>query len=213
MTEMIGSRFEAEYWAPQIERAWRRGIAAVIDAGQLLLKAQAALPHGEWCRLVERRLPFGPRHAARLMRIGSDSRLTAHMERLPNSILALYALTGLDDAEFDKWLKTNRRSPRLGQTEVIQQVRQIRGSEQAIVPDPCALLIARIDAALQSSSGDPPAARGALWDSLCSDAALLRALIGNRRDDLLDAALASRSTSMRAHPCSSVSPTERSRHG
>jgi len=92
----------AQDWAVRITECWRSSVEAIIRAGQLLISAKAALPHGEFGAMCARDLPFSDNTAQRLMAIARDGRLSnpAHVQLLPASWGTLYELTKLSDEEF-----------------------------------------------------------------------------------------------------------------
>lgn len=74
---------------------------SVFAAGQYLLDAKENLSAHEFQRLTDGELPFGKRHAQRLMAIASSDRLRGEpVDYLPADIDALYMLTRLTD---DEW--------------------------------------------------------------------------------------------------------------
>jgi hypothetical protein len=93
-------------WTEQIVAAWRSSIEKVFECGRLLIAAKADLKakrkHGEFEKMINHSLPFGPRTAERLIMIARDQRLTnpTHASLLPQSWMTLYALTRLSDDEF-----------------------------------------------------------------------------------------------------------------
>lgn len=56
----------------QAESHEKEGAAQYRIVGQLLLKAKARIPHGQWLKWVEERCPFGKRHAQRYMELGKS---------------------------------------------------------------------------------------------------------------------------------------------
>lgn len=97
-------------FAARISAAWRRSIEAVIETGKLLIEAKGKLGHGEFTKMIEKRLPFGAETAQRLMKIARDKRITnpAHGPHLPASWRSLHELTTLSDEEFAAALKDGR---------------------------------------------------------------------------------------------------------
>ena len=91
-------------WARMIRARWRDSVEAIFDVGRLLVRAKAALPHGEWCEMVEKQLPFKARAARKLMDIANDERLLdrSRWTQLPPHWTTLYELTTLDDEMFDE---------------------------------------------------------------------------------------------------------------
>lgn len=93
-------------WSARIRQAWRSSLAGIIDAGQLLIDAKAALPHGQFGHMLASELPFSGSTARRLMAIARDRRIVerAHVHDLPPHWGTLYELTKLDDETFDRRL-------------------------------------------------------------------------------------------------------------
>lgn len=60
---------EWQHWAKRIHGSWQKAVESIIETGKLLIEAKAELDHGEFTRMIEDRLPFGPRTAERLMAI------------------------------------------------------------------------------------------------------------------------------------------------
>jgi hypothetical protein len=56
-------------FAADFRAAFRKGVEGIIQAGQVLVDAKAALPHGEFTDMVERDLRLGIRKAQMLMAI------------------------------------------------------------------------------------------------------------------------------------------------
>jgi MT-A70 len=91
-------------YADKIIACHQRTLEAIVEAGALLIQAKENLPHGDFEGMVERDLPFGPRHARRLMAIASDQRIAnrTHVSVLPEAVGTLYELTKLDDLTFER---------------------------------------------------------------------------------------------------------------
>lgn len=86
-------------WAASITDIWSTAAEAFIGVGRELIDAKASLPHGDFERMVEVDLPFGPRTARMLMTIAGDRRIADRkpVSDLPASWGVLYQLTRLDD--------------------------------------------------------------------------------------------------------------------
>ncbi len=84
-------------WVARINASWRASVEAMLDVAALLLKAKAALPHGEFSKMIADDLPFGDRTAQRLMAIAKDPVLSnpTHASHLPSSWMTLHELTTL----------------------------------------------------------------------------------------------------------------------
>jgi N6-adenosine-specific RNA methylase IME4 len=91
-------------YAERINACHQRTLEAIVEAGALLIRAKENLFHGDFEGMIERDLPFGPRHARRLMAIASDQRIVnrTHVSVLPEAVGTLYELTKLDDCTFER---------------------------------------------------------------------------------------------------------------
>ncbi|HEU02927.1 MAG TPA: hypothetical protein ENH89_21945 [Aurantimonas coralicida] len=87
--------------ARRIGAAWRRGVEAILETGGLMAQAREDLGDDDWAAFIVR-LPFGPRYARMLVRIGADSRLGKHVSLLPTDTLIIYNITQLSDQRFDE---------------------------------------------------------------------------------------------------------------
>jgi N6-adenosine-specific RNA methylase IME4 len=96
--------------ARAIAAAWTRGVAAILETATLVAQARDSLPDDGWSELIAR-LPFGPRHAQMLTRIGSDPRLTRHVSALPSDIHTLNRLASLSDERFGVLLAAETINP------------------------------------------------------------------------------------------------------
>ena len=94
-------------WARQITASWRRTIESIIHVGQLLAQAKQALPHGQFQRMVETDLPFGPRAARQLMQVARHPALTKrkHASALPASWYTLYQLSRLPEDQLQRAIR------------------------------------------------------------------------------------------------------------
>jgi hypothetical protein len=102
-------------WAAKIRSNYKRGVEAFVKTGLTLLAAKKALPHGAFLEMVKRDLPFTPSTAQRLMKIGTDPRLTntAHGQHLPKAWRTLHELTKLDDKAFKEALLSGAIHPEM----------------------------------------------------------------------------------------------------
>lgn len=111
------------YWRERISERWQESVQAIINVGQLLLAAKAALEHGQFQTLFEgnKRLPFGWNTANKLMAIARDPRLSnsEHVQKLPNSWGTLYELTKLDNATFARALEEGAIHAEMERREVV----------------------------------------------------------------------------------------------
>lgn len=100
-------------WASRIRAAWQGIGDAMLAIGRLLVQAKEELPHGEFGRMIEQELPFGPDTAQRLMVLARDPRITAHARQLPASWMTRFELTYLSDEEFEDGIAEGVINPRM----------------------------------------------------------------------------------------------------
>jgi N6-adenosine-specific RNA methylase IME4 len=130
-------------WADRITAAWNKSRDGVMEVGRLLAEAKAALPHGEWIKMIENDLPFGAKTAQRLKTVAEDPKLSngAHAHHLPGSWYTLYELTKLDDTEFAAGVDRGIIRPdmeRKDLTPLLRDRRLARNTASApVTPDTC----------------------------------------------------------------------------
>lgn len=114
-------------WADSILAAWRSTLAGVFDAGRLLAEAKEDLPHGDFTRMIERDLPFGPRSAQMLMAIANDERLTNpnHGSLLPANWRTLYELTKLSDDDFEAAIADGTINPECERAVITTKAKKV----------------------------------------------------------------------------------------
>jgi hypothetical protein len=85
--------------AARISAAWGKMVESIIATGHALIDAKADLEHDEFTAMVEKKLPFGPNTAQRLMKIANNKQLAnpGHAQLLPPSWMTLVELTKLPD--------------------------------------------------------------------------------------------------------------------
>src|SRR5687767_43637 len=85
----------------KITLAWQKSVEGILEAGKLLIEARAALPRGDFGRMVAKSCPFKMRTAQRLMQIASNSVLSnaTHVSCLPNHWGTLAELAKFEPAE------------------------------------------------------------------------------------------------------------------
>ncbi len=124
-------------------KAQRRSYAAsdsISSAGAVFNARAENWGHGVPClsawtwlvTTVAARLPFGPAHARRLVRIGADPRLLEFRERMPSDIETLNTLTQLPDAKFDALVKQGVIRPELPRHAAVAWVRANRDTAQGL---------------------------------------------------------------------------------
>jgi N6-adenosine-specific RNA methylase IME4 len=93
----------------RIGEAWRRGAEAILETGRLLVQAKAELESGTFEAMIKEKLPFGPRHARRLMEIARHPFLSdkEHTALLPPNFSALYELSRLEPDELQGFVRAD----------------------------------------------------------------------------------------------------------
>ncbi len=111
---------EALALAPAINAAWRETLEGIFKTGDLLLKAKAIVPRGEWLEYVQEHLRFKAAAARRLMTIASDKRLRqeSHATHLPICWYTLWRLTELTDEQFERGLQSGKINPNMQRTDI-----------------------------------------------------------------------------------------------
>ena len=111
----------------KIKAAWQKAVSSSIETGQLLIKAKAALEHGEWGKLFEGddKLPFGQDTSGRLMKIARNPVLinSDFNRNLPPSWQTLYALTQLTQRQLERAIADGTITAETTQEEAIALVR------------------------------------------------------------------------------------------
>src|SRR5947209_3123235 len=93
---------DSRIWSIRITEQWRSSLVGILGCGKLLREAKACLAHGEFQKMIERDLPFGPRTAQRLMALAAHSGITnaTFASHLPRHWETLGELAKLSDAAF-----------------------------------------------------------------------------------------------------------------
>jgi hypothetical protein len=93
-SERRNARTRAEY-ATLVNRALRKSVEGILEAGSWLIEARQALRHGEFEAMVKEDLQRSPSEARKYMRIAKNSALTnrSHMNALPSCYTTLYCLS------------------------------------------------------------------------------------------------------------------------
>jgi hypothetical protein len=84
-------------FAELINGAWRKGAEALLEAGRYLIEAKEELDRDEYNALIKLRLAFDASTAKKLVCIGSNRLLGAHVHLLAPCWSTLYELTKLGD--------------------------------------------------------------------------------------------------------------------
>jgi hypothetical protein len=114
-------------WARQITEAWQKQIPGIFEVGDLLVRAQAELRHGEWTAMVKNDLPFNRQTAFKLQKIANDARLrhVSHGKHLPAHWATLYELTTLTPAQFNAGISSSAINARMQRKDV----KELRGDQ------------------------------------------------------------------------------------
>lgn len=116
MTELVDS----SNWATRIRTAWQSSLVGIMECGQLLIEAKDSLGHGEFIAMVEGELPFKRVTAFKLMAVARDVRLSnvSHVKHFPPHWGTLYALTKLEDDEFEQGISSGAIHPEMERNRV-----------------------------------------------------------------------------------------------
>jgi hypothetical protein len=98
-------------FAERIRAAVARTVGGIFETGSELLEAKAALPHGEFTKMVKADLPFGERQAQKYMSIAGCAALQKanSNSHLPANVSALYELSRLQPDELSPMLRELER--------------------------------------------------------------------------------------------------------
>lgn len=120
------------FWAERIRDSYGLVVKNVLETGQLLIEAKAALDHGTFEAMISTDLPFSASTARRFMIIGKCDRFQdrAHAHELPSSWATLYELTKLDDETYSQYLADGTISPDLERATVTQKIKADRRAER-----------------------------------------------------------------------------------
>lgn len=128
----------AAQWVARITAAWNKTFEGVIEAGQLLVEAKGALPHGAFTAMVEAELPFRASTAQRLMMVARDERLAnpAHAQFLPSSWTTLYELTKLSYEAFESGIERGIIRPDMERRDLAPLLLEARRRKNQALPPP-----------------------------------------------------------------------------
>jgi hypothetical protein len=85
-------------WVTLINGAWRKAPEAYINTGKQLLAAKEELPRDEFESIIKLKLAFEASVARKLICIGANPIICAHVHKLPPCWSTIYELTKLDYA-------------------------------------------------------------------------------------------------------------------
>lgn len=118
-------------YAAEITIAWQKSVQSIIEVGRLLNEAKAAIPHGDWHKLVDKGdnklipsigLPFSERTAQKLMRIANHSVLSnpTHVAALPASYATLDLLASIPPLALERAIINEEVHPKMERSDVAQ---------------------------------------------------------------------------------------------
>jgi hypothetical protein len=100
-------------FAELINGAWRKGAGAFIEAGRYLIEAKEELDRDQYDSLIKLRLEFDTSTAKKLICIGRNKILSAHVHRLPPCWSTLYELTKIEDEVLEAAIADGRVNPKM----------------------------------------------------------------------------------------------------
>lgn len=106
--------------AADINTAWRETPDGIFKTGDLLIKAKAAVGHGNWLKYVKQHLPFDRATARRLIAIARDTKLRneAHVTHLPPCWPTLLDLTTTTQEQFERGIRDGLIHPGMLRVDV-----------------------------------------------------------------------------------------------
>jgi N6-adenosine-specific RNA methylase IME4 len=120
------------FWAKAIRNKWQESVECIIEVGRLLEQAKDALPYGQFQKMVEGGLPFGPRSARMLMAIARNPTLAERkfVSALPPSWGTLYEMSRLPEPDLERALTKGTLGPETRRRDVVQLRDQLRHEAQ-----------------------------------------------------------------------------------
>lgn len=121
-----------EQWAARIREVWQKGVESIIEIGQLLVQAKAAIGRAEWLKLVETDLRFGARTAQKLMAIAENPVISnaKHVPLLPVSWGTLSELTKLPEEKLRSSIADGTINPKMERSDAVRLVRTVTGNSR-----------------------------------------------------------------------------------
>lgn len=118
---------------PLIEKDYGNTAAEVLQTCALVAEyAQEHTP--EQVKAFQESVQINPQVWSRLIALHKDKRLKAHLERLPKSYTALYAISRMDDQEIEDAVKQGIIHPQASSHSVLAWTKEFRQSSGAEVP-------------------------------------------------------------------------------
>jgi hypothetical protein len=109
----------SKFYTDEINNAWRKGAAVLIQCGQLLIDAKAELQSDAFNVMVKSKLSFDRTIGVKLMAIAANQTLCAHVHKLPPCWSTLYELSQLKDNVLRTKLADGTISPRMLRKEAL----------------------------------------------------------------------------------------------
>ena len=116
-------------WQKRIEKAYSKALACYIQTGKELNDAQQELAPDEFSKMVNNDLPFGWRHALRMMRVANHPVFanTTYESQLPPNLETVNRLARLDETKAKALLHDGKIHPTLTRTEATDLVEEHTG--------------------------------------------------------------------------------------
>jgi len=139
--DAIAEPVSRDVWAKRINDDWDEARERYFSAGDNLIAAKAALPHGEFLMMVDADLAFQKRTAQRLMRIAGDARLrnASTVTLLPTDVTALYEITRLSDDEFSEAVEARHFKPDMNKADVTRFRKNMYQAVNTAAADGCSV--------------------------------------------------------------------------
>jgi N6-adenosine-specific RNA methylase IME4 len=115
-------------WAREIKGKWEKSVQSIIETGRTLQRAKAALPHGQFLKMIQSDLPFKQRTAQMLMRISQNPVISnaKNISLLPASWTILHEMTLFSQPDLKSALKKGELGPDTRLSDLKQYNTQLR---------------------------------------------------------------------------------------
>src|SRR5262245_20538666 len=116
----IGDLYSPEYWVARISASVKKAVEGILETGRLLIEAKDHLRHGDFTKMIESQLPFGPRMAQKYMKIATHKVLSdpKHASLLPPAVDTLDAMARLDKPLLLEKINDGSINPKLMRKDV-----------------------------------------------------------------------------------------------
>jgi hypothetical protein len=127
---------DVDGYVKRITATWQNAAASIIETGRILTEAKRNLPHGEFGKMIDEKLPFSRRAAQMLMAIAKNPVLSnpKFVSFLPPSWGTLYELTAYPDGELKEMIADRTINPETRRRDVDATERH----QEPSVPTPSA---------------------------------------------------------------------------